>query len=106
MPRSIAGDPRPVTAGEAIWAFPREGKAGIAVAHLVNVDYEPASDRVMPQRHVDVTLARSIYARGHTQARLYSYDGEPSNLAVAQSAEGISLRVPELRQRAIIRLIP
>ena len=100
------GDPRPLTAGDTVWVFPREGKKGIAVAHLVNANYEFASDVVTPCRDLVVTLPKATYERDYTRAELYSYDGEAVGLTITESSSEICLTVPELRQWAIIELRP
>ena len=97
------GDPRPLRAGDKVWVFPREGTKGIAVAHLLNLHYDPSTDSVTPQRNLAVTLAQSVFEGKYTKAELYTYDDEPLRLELAKAGGNISVMVPELRQWSIIK---
>ena len=98
------GDPQPLAAGDRIWVFPREGRQGSAVAHLVNLDYNAANDQVMPAHNVVVRLPAHIYRDRYGQATLYAYDNDPLALELTVTSDGASVRIPELRQWAVIKL--
>lgn len=99
------GEPKPLYAGENIWVFPREAADGSrAVLHLVNVAYA-TDDIVSPQADVDVSLVSGVLMGCYKTARMYAYDAPPIDLSLLYDGDVLGLRVPSLRQWAIIELL-
>jgi hypothetical protein len=100
------GDPRPMSVGESVWLFPREGN-GVAVIHAVNMDYVQQTDTVVPKKDLTITVPDSLFGRRFGHATLYTYeqcDGRPEELRVSESEGGISVVVPSLRLWGVIEL--
>ena len=78
-------------------------KQGSAVVHLLNWNYDPASDTVPPIQDVRVELRlRALGVAGATRCRLYRPGTPPLSLAIAHG----KVRVPELGIWAILELQP
>ena len=90
------GDPRPLSAGDRIWLFPRLRSSGEMIVHVLNLDYRPESDAVVPAKKVEVRIPAGLAVRRFTKAILHGYDGKPVKLAVKTDDRGIAVTVPRL----------
>lgn len=78
-------------------------KKDSAVVHLLNWNYDPASDTVPPLQDVRVQLRlRALGVAGATRCRLYRPGTPPLSLPIAHG----KVRVPELGLWAILELQP
>lgn len=98
------GNPRPMQAGDQVWVFPRAGADGSLAVHLINLDYQPADDRLTPQKAVVVRLPAQLAGKKPAEAVLHSYDAAPLKLDLANDGQEIRVTVPELRTWAIVKL--
>ena len=104
LDRALAeGNPTPLRAGNA-WVFPRRCPDGSLVVHLLNLDYAPAGDRVVPLADLIVTVPRGDGTPDVETATLYAYDAEPASVVVRRSDGMFALTVPELRIWAVVHL--
>jgi hypothetical protein len=100
-----AGDPRPLTAGDRLWVFPRRRGDGSAVVHVVNLAYDAEEDHVARQANVEVRLPGDIYPEAFDRATLFSYDADPVEIEMTRGPEGaITLLLPEQRLWSVIEL--
>jgi hypothetical protein len=90
------GDPRPLSAGDKVWLFPRKKPTGEMVVHALNLDYRPDGDIVAPARNVKVSVPAAL-GGNFRKAVLHSYDGKPVVLKVTKDSGGTSVILPELR---------
>jgi hypothetical protein len=101
------GDPRPIeAAGGRVWVFPRAGaaKGSADVVHLLNLDYDAASDSVAPQRGFEIELPDSLFGRPFEGGLLHSYDAESVALSASRMKKGTAFRMPELRLWSVLEL--
>ena len=99
-----AGNPRPLSAGDGLWVFPRTKPTGEMVVHLVNTNYDAASDRLAPQKDVRLSLPASVLNGSYRRAVLHSYDAAPVELRVEADSGGLRIKVPEVRTWAVFEL--
>jgi len=101
----IARIDRPWTVSSpSVWVFPRMQRNHPPVIHLLNRDYDPATDIFTPQRDVTLTLSRRLYPGSYTRATLYCCDGEPSPLALTRTPDGHTVTLPALNLWGVVVL--
>jgi hypothetical protein len=98
------GAPKPMLAGERAWVFPRLSADGEGIVHVINLDYDAATDTVRPQKDLRVTLPKGLYSRTFGQVEAYAYDTEPVRLDLRTSPDGLEVTIPELRVWTVLRL--
>jgi hypothetical protein len=81
-----------ISSGGPVRAFPRV-KAGAAVVHLVNYDYDPAQDDVRPLRNLRVTLDLAVLGLARLASCRLIMPGTPP---VPLTVEAGSVEVPVL----------
>jgi len=110
----LAAIPRPirVRGGNSVWAIPRANptdEAAPKVIHLVNRDYDAASDTVTPLADVSVEVDPALFGcEGFARAVLHPMapPGEPRDLPLTMGGGAATVGVPELGMWAIIELVP
>lgn len=95
-------DPKPITAGKAVWVLPRAKPTGELVAHLLNLDYLADSDTIIPAKNLSIRLPAGLTNRRFARAVLHAWDAKPVTLEVKQDAGGLAVAVPEFRLWGII----
>ena len=77
------------------------------VCHLVNRNYDAATDTMVAQEDFRITLSKSLF-QGATigAAKLHSPGHESVEIAFTQTPEVVTLTVPQLDLWAIVELIP
>jgi hypothetical protein len=99
------GEPRPMTAANDLWVFPRQRADGAAVIHVVNLAYDQDADAVQPQANVIVSLPGTIYDRPSTRAMVYSHHAEPVEVGVIVGADySLKITIPVQREWSVIEL--
>lgn len=93
----LKGNPAPLQAGESVWVFPRAGRSGGFVAHLLNVDYRQEGDWIAPKADLVVEIPAKLAKKKYTRAALHSYDRPAQDLSVETDKKKMVVRVPELR---------
>jgi hypothetical protein len=97
-PLAIAGTPR-------IWSTLRQGsEGGATVIHLLNRNYDPASDQVLPVGPIRISVKQEFYGDDDCSAMLYAPGTEPRPLTVNRAEDWINIEVPSLPFWAIVRL--
>ncbi len=97
-----------VEGATGIWVLPRRA-AGRSdsplVVHLLNRNYDFATDKVEPQRNFTVRLAPGLL-RGGTPSRcqLFAPGAAPVDVAVETTVDGVVLRVAEAGLWSVLRL--
>jgi hypothetical protein len=74
------------------------------ICHLLNRNYELATDSVVQQRDFRIRFSRSLFGRPIRGATLFAPGRDPVRLEVRQVPGGTEVRVPELGLWAILRL--
>ena len=98
------GDPRPLSAGEGLWVFPRAKPTGEMVVHLVNTRYDAATDLLVPHKDVEVSLPSSIVKGTFRKAMLRCHDAAPVELRAEERSGRLTIKVPEVRTWAVLEL--
>jgi len=98
-----------VEGAKGVWALPRRripNQAGSPlIVHLLNRNFDFATDKVLPQQNVVLHLRTSLLGeKKPTQCKLYSPDAEPVEVPVISEGDGIQLKVPELRLWSLVKL--
>jgi hypothetical protein len=91
------GNPEPLHAGDKVWVFPRMKPSGELVVHLLNIDYTPDGDRIVPARKVRVRIPAVLAGKAFRNAVAHSYDHDPVALKVEREGEDLVVTLPELR---------
>jgi hypothetical protein len=99
------GDPKPMTAGASVWVFPRAKPSGELVVHLLNLDYRPGTDTIVPAMDLTVRLPAGLTTRKPGKAVLHAWDAKPLSLKVTEDGGGLAVTVPELRVWGIIEFL-
>ena len=92
---------------ENIAAVPRykpNDSGAPAVCHLVNKNYQPATESMMKQEDFRVVFAGSLYGRVFSKATLYAPGQDPMDIDTRDLGDATELTVPQLNLWAILRL--
>jgi hypothetical protein len=102
------GDPRPLTAGDRLWVFPRRRADGAAIVHIVNLAYDVDQDCVATQKDIEILLPDELYQRAFSQATVYSFDADPDRTPMTCHStdllNGASVRLSEQRLWSVVLL--
>jgi hypothetical protein len=97
------GEPKPLSAGPRAWVFPRRASAGQTIVHVLNLDYDAASDSFAPQDNLVVRLPGDLAGQA-ARATAFSFDQAAVELPVENDAGGVVIRLPQLRIWTALRL--
>jgi hypothetical protein len=93
---------------QGIWALPRRipGHASAPlVVHLLNRNYDFATDKVVPQPNVVLRLRSGLLGgQAPKTCAMFTPESGPANLTVARDADGLVVKIPELKLWTILRL--
>lgn len=99
--------PLAIQGADGIVALPRyrpDEPQAPAVIHLLNTNYEAATDAFRPQRDFTLTLQRSLYGRPFHSARLHAPGRPAQALTCSGDARATRLRIPRLDMWALLEL--
>lgn len=90
-----------------VWALPRrnagDGKSPLIV-HLLNRNYDFAGDRSAPQKDWTLQLRGSLFpGKKPGKCTAYSPGGVPMPLPVEPVADGVRVKIPELKLWSVLR---
>jgi hypothetical protein len=97
-----------VEGAKNVWALPRRipGRADSPlVVHLLNRNYDFGADKMQPQADLVLHLRPPLVgAKVPLRCSLLSPDGATAQLAVEQEADGVRVKVPELKLWSLVRV--
>ena len=97
-----------LTGGEKIWTLPRQKiseEGPELVIHLLNQDYDAASDRMKRKTDIDLFVSRRLSGGDPaSSAWIYSPGSQAVELEVEQAEGGTTIKVPELDLWAIVKI--
>jgi hypothetical protein len=104
---SLPASPLEVSGDAHVWSTLRqELDGGDTVVHLLNRNYDPATDRVLPVGPIKISVKRELCGDRDCRAVLYAPGAQAMPLVVSRNDERISVEVPSLPFWAIVHLSP
>jgi hypothetical protein len=98
------GEPKPISAGEQAWVFPRLAPDESGVIHIVNLDYETEDDEVVTHSDLNVTIPLEVFPREYQTVTFFSPDREEVSGEVAYQDGQLVLTVPKLEVWTVARM--
>jgi hypothetical protein len=96
------GNPGPLRAGDGAWVFPRSRTDGLNVAHVVNIAYDAASNKIIPRKNLKISLPENLFNRNFDTATVHAYGRDPVKVPVEASEGKISVVLDEVALWSII----
>ncbi len=87
----------PLTAADGkVWVFPRKGKDGSIVVHLVNLQYSAEVDMVAPQLGFELRIPQDLLPKRFNTAVYRSVGHDPQSLRFRQENGSVLVEIPIL----------
>ena len=90
-----------------VWACPRLKPNAPLVVHLLNRNYDFATDRILTQTNLILHIRKPLLgSKTPTHCQVFTAGSQPSLLPVETDAEGLRVKIPTLGLWSVLRLEP
>jgi hypothetical protein len=97
-------DHKPAAPASVLVTVRKNSGSKQVVLHVLNRDYDAQTKSMRPQSNAEVSLDKALVSVTKPYAKLLSFDGPAQQVDLVQSADKVTVRIPELRLWTLIVL--
>lgn len=97
-------DHKPAAPASVLVTVRKNSGSRQVVLHVLNRDYDTQAKNMKPQANVEVSLDKALVSATKPYAKLLSFDKPAQQVDLVQSADKVSVRIPELKLWTLVVL--